>query len=460
VVRNGDFGSRVKLEGDIPAFIPLRNLSDDHVETAEEVVNIGAVVTAIITEVKKDHMCVDLSLKMEDFRKNQTAWARPESLPGLDEHFDRNAAVQVEQEKSKEREARLAALRLSLGGTNDEDAGEGDSKKRSGRVTRRACAHPAFRNAKNDEVDRELRESGDAMVGEALIRPSSKSSDSLAVHWVVKPGTIKVIEVLEEDKDTDASIGNVLKIKDETYGSIDELLGRYIAPMNDFVEELINHRKFLDLPEEDVEQKICKLKKANPKGVFYHVCWNELHPGYASLHFILSTTARNYPIGVTQKGFSWMGKSFSTLDKLLNEFKRNPKGQSSRSSNNSGAAPSRPPPPETKGSRWGARPAAPPMQPAGWPGQGQSLPPPPAAQASGWGAPSAAQAAPQQAWGQHSLPPPPNRFQPPPPSGQPPSFSQPPPPYGQPPPPGPPQHPPPPGGYPYQPPPPPRQQYH
>jgi len=213
VVRNGDFGSRVKMEGDIPAFIPLRNLADDHVEAAEDVVNVGSVVTAIVTDVKKDHITVDLSLRMEDFRKPETTWDRPASLPPLDVHFDRVAAKRVDAEKSQEREARLEALRLSMAATKIGASDDGQSRKRAGRVTRRACAHPAFRNAKHNEVDRELREAGEAMVGEALIRPSSKSSDSLAVHWVVRPGQIKIIEVAEEDKDTDASIGNILKVK-------------------------------------------------------------------------------------------------------------------------------------------------------------------------------------------------------------------------------------------------------
>ena len=212
VLRNGDFGSRVKIEGDIPAFIPLRNLSDDHVEAAEDVVNVGSVVTAIVTEVKKDHVTVDLSLRMEDFRKPETSWERPPSLPPLDERFDRVAANRVQEEKSLEREARLNALQLSLATKIGADE-DGQSRKQSGRVTRRACAHPAFRNAKHNEVDRELREGGEAMVGEALIRPSSKSSDCLAVHWVVRPGYIKIIEVFEEEKDTAASIGNVLKVK-------------------------------------------------------------------------------------------------------------------------------------------------------------------------------------------------------------------------------------------------------
>jgi transcription elongation factor SPT6 len=219
VVKNGDFGSQVKLEGDVPGFIPLRNLADDHVESAEDIVSVGTVVTALITQVKMDHMCVDLTLKKEDFRKKSSEWERPHSLPPLDDHFDRMAALKIDEEKDKERQARLEALRLTFGVTKiggDTQAGEvtsGGVQARSGKVTRRACAHPAFRNASHDVVDKELKQSGEAMVGDALIRPSNKSCDSLAIHWMVRPGCIKVIEVLEQDKDTDASIGNRLLIK-------------------------------------------------------------------------------------------------------------------------------------------------------------------------------------------------------------------------------------------------------
>ena len=220
VTKNGDFGSQVKLEGDVPGFIPLRNLADDHVESAEDIVNVGTVVTALITQVKMEHMCVDLTLKKEDFRKKSSEWERPLSLPPLDYHFDKLAALKIDEEKDKERNSRLEALRLTIGGTKiggeqGETNADGSSApaRRSGKVTRRACAHPAFRNSTHDKVDTELKEAGDAMVGEALIRPSNKSCDSLAIHWVVRPGCIKVIEVLEEDKDTDASIGNRLIIK-------------------------------------------------------------------------------------------------------------------------------------------------------------------------------------------------------------------------------------------------------
>jgi transcription elongation factor SPT6 len=145
------------------------------------------------------------------------------------------------------------------------------------------------------------------------------------VHWVVRPGIIKVIEVLEEDKDNDASIGNTLKIKDEVFGSIDELIARYVDPMNERIEELTSHRKFLNLNESDVDEKLCDMKKQSPSGVFYFLCWNEKYPGYASLRFIFNTP-RNHHIGISPEGFTWFQKTYPKIDLLLNAFKQNPRG--------------------------------------------------------------------------------------------------------------------------------------
>ncbi|KAL7554309.1 hypothetical protein ACHAWF_017747, partial [Thalassiosira exigua] len=420
VIKNGDFGSQIKLEGDVPGFIPLRNLADDHVESAEDIVSVGTVVTALVTQVKMDHMCVDLTLRKEDFKKKSSEWERPASLPPLDEHFDRAAALKIDQEKDREREARLEALRLTIGGTRISgdsagaggDAAAGGSSagpaRRSGKVTRRACAHPAFRNATHDKLDSELREAGgDAMVGEALIRPSNKSCDSLAVHWMVRPGCIKVIEILEEDKDTDASIGNRLIIKKEVYESIDELLGRYIAPMNDRVEEVRHHRKFLDKLEDEVDDKIRAMKQANPKGVFYFICWSECYPGYVSLRFIMSRTPRNHTIGISPDGFVWGGRTYSSMDRVMNDFKKNPAGPGAKPQPRSGGS-------SAGGSAMSSRQGTS-MRTDDAPGGGS-------ARQSRWGARTGGAAPPSRWGGAAPLPPPP--------AGPPPSFAAPP---GQPP---------------------------
>ena len=226
--------------------------------------------------------------------------------------------------------------------------------------------------------------------------------------------------------------------------------------MNDFVEELTNHRKFIDLPEEELDDKLRNDKTTNPSGVFYNVCWMEMHPGYASLRFILSSTVRFHPIGISPNGFVWGSKTFQNLDLLLNDFKKNPRGTlaAKRPPPPINVRPQQsPPPPKVaeaapKPSRWGNKPPAPPVPPA-W-----GAPPPVPPVEPAWGA---ARAGTEQ-WNRPPpphLPPPPTGFRPPPPS-------QPPPPsFGRPPPPGPPpnyqptssqyqyqQQPPPPPGYP------------
>ncbi len=80
------------------------------------------------------------------------------------------------------------------------------------------------------------------MIGESLIRPTSSKADALKLYWLLRKDVVRLIEIQEEDKDNDASIGKTLKIKNETYGSIDELFASYVTPMNDHVEELIRHK--------------------------------------------------------------------------------------------------------------------------------------------------------------------------------------------------------------------------
>ena len=92
------------------------------------------------------------------------------------------------------------------------------------------------------------------MIGESLIRPSSSKADALTLYWILRKDVIRLIEIQEEDKDNDASIGKTLKIKNETYGSIDVLLASYVTPMNDRVEELIRHKKFFDGNEAKVDE--------------------------------------------------------------------------------------------------------------------------------------------------------------------------------------------------------------
>lgn len=221
--------------------------------------------------------------------------------------------------------------------------------------------------------------------------------------------------------------------------------------MNDLVEELINHRKFMDLLEDEVDEKLKALKREQPRSIPYAICWLEMHPGYASLRYISTTTPRSHSIGISPNGFLWRDNCYPNLDMLLNAFKKNPQGVSkakaviSTTAQSAAVASDRPPPKN----RWGSKPAPPPRAPAptaqsGW----GTRPPPPALppapvpiQATGatwdtsmptWGVPAPS----YPTGGPPNLPPPPTYMAPPNLPPQPPTLPPrpPPPPTYQPPP--------------------------
>merc|ERR1711862_568079 len=233
-----------------------------------------------------------------------------------------------------------------------------------------------------------------------------------------------------------------------------------------------------DLSEDELANKLVQLKKAHPAQIFYFLCWNECHPGYASLRFILGSTPRYFPIGLTPDGFQWQQKVYNNLDRLINDFKKNPQGpgrepmRASNSARNSAKTVSSRIPSITgmtdssssamKPSRWGARgsvppkPAAPPKVNNSW-GNAATMqqpkpPPPPLPTDTRWGSTSTSSSQPSR-WNQTTvasasttnthLPPPPNLPPPPfagapPPMGMPPvfppGFQPPPPPNSNPPP--------------------------
>jgi len=252
------------------------------------------------------------------------------------------------------------------------------------------------------------------------------------------------------------------------YESIDELIGRYIEPMNDNVDAAMNHRKFLDRKENDVDEKLKEMKRAAPKGFYYQLCWSDKYPGSFTLRYIRTATPRYHRIEVTPDGYNWRtgsgSKRFDKIDLLLNAFKKNPTGMPPQHHSQKRAESSRGESQSTairastsqNQSRWSAQPPS---------------------TSQGWGAPATASARagvvthPEWRPTPPALPPPPVAppvGHPPPPPGPPPTFAPPPggpppgpPPPGPPPPGPPPPGPPPPGGpppgvgFPFQPPPPP-----
>lgn len=239
--------------------------------------------------------------------------------------------------------------------------------------------------------------------------------------------------------------------KDHTYGSIDELLGRHIAPMNDLVEEAINHRKFMAASEGEVDAALLKLKQSNPASIPYAFCWLEDHPGYLSLRYALSSTSnpKHSIVGISPKGFVWTENTYESLDLLTNDFKKKSSKAKNHQKNEALNKQAEKPKPLGQ-SRWQGKPPLPPQPPppnqtlTHAPPSNHAPPPmhapPPIQVAAGsvtlsdWRPPQGPPQLPPQRPPQG--PPPPNNWgrqpQPPPPLRQPPPPNLPPPPMNQP----------------------------
>jgi len=80
--------------------------------------------------------------------------------------------------------------------------------------------------------------------GEFIIRPSSKGVDRLNITWKFWDNVIMHLEVREGGKTQDQLISNQLFISKEEYGTLDEIVERYLRPCNQLMEVASQHRKF------------------------------------------------------------------------------------------------------------------------------------------------------------------------------------------------------------------------
>ena len=85
----------------------------------------------------------------------------------------------------------------------------------------------------------------------------------------------------------------------------------------------MHSRKFVDMPEDDVDKNLMEMKSASPKGVFYNICWcNGDCPYHVSLRFITGKNPDAHTIVITPTGFVWGPTTYHSLEPLLMDFEK------------------------------------------------------------------------------------------------------------------------------------------
>ncbi|KAG6613482.1 Transcription elongation factor SPT6 [Phytophthora cinnamomi] len=190
------------------------------------------------------------------------------------------------------------------------------------RRKKRQIAHPLFRNINCQTAMQYLREQP---VGEVVIRPSTLGTDHLTLTWKMLDGVYRHFDIQEKDKPSEARIGQTLIIKEEKYENIDELIARFVDPMNSLVEDVVRYKYYMGVPKESVEEDLIKQKKEHPSRIPYALHVYSKFPGCFSITYIARETPRSCHMEVKSGGFRFFGRIESsilpTLSQALQFFK-------------------------------------------------------------------------------------------------------------------------------------------
>lgn len=208
--------------------------------------------------------------------------------------------------------------------------------------TQRVVKHPNFKPFNSIQAEEYL---GSQPSGEVIIRPSSKGNDHLAITWKVADNVYQHIDVLEMQKDTEFSVGKLLRIGGKyTYSDLDELIVDHVKAMARKVEELMRHDKYQSrsrsetgkqllaaqwrqyrrpMTNDQTEKWLTTYIDANPNRSAYAFCIDPKHPGYFWLCFKASRTARviGLPVRAIPQGYELKGYQYPDMRALCNGFK-------------------------------------------------------------------------------------------------------------------------------------------
>lgn len=285
-------GVRTRLENGLSGFILTKNLSDKHVNAPEERVKVGMTLQCRILRVNLDKFSVDLTCRSSDLVDKDGKFSAPR-----DTYYDIAAA---EADKKKE---------------------EAIKQQPQQTYVKRVIVHPSFKNCTFAEAERLLMSMDQ---GEAIFRPSSKGPDHLTVTWKVDTDILQHIDIQEQDKPTQFSIGKTLKIGSEVFEDLDEILARYIQPMAANARDLLTNKCYraADGGNKDILRKIlAEEKHKNPKRIPYFFSACKQCPGKFILAYQPGTRPYFEMVSLQPEGLQYRNKVHRSVNELVKWFK-------------------------------------------------------------------------------------------------------------------------------------------
>ncbi|XP_020528358.1 transcription elongation factor SPT6-like [Amborella trichopoda] len=291
--RVNDLRAICTLESGLTGLINLNELPDDKDMKLDE----GSIITCKIKQINKTlHNRSHVILTCRG-RNDLILSSRKR-----DPYYSEDESILASQEKARKEKEELAKKSFKS----------------------RMIVHPRFRNISADEAMEFL---SDKDIGESIIRPSSRGPSYLTLTLKVYEGVYAHKDIVEGGKDhKDVTsllrLGKTLKIGEQTYEDLDEVMDRYVDPLVTNLKTILSYRKFKRGTKSEVDDLLRMEKSDYPMRIVYSFGVSHEHPGTFILSYIRSTNPHHEYIGLYPEGFKFRKRMFDSLDKMVAHFQK------------------------------------------------------------------------------------------------------------------------------------------
>jgi len=161
-------------------------------------------------------------------------------------------------------------------------------------------------------------------MGDFVFRPSSQGLDHITLTWLFYKNCLIHIDIHEFDKPVGASIGNKLKIGEDEFENLNEIIERYIIPTNKALNEAISHPKFVQCNSmAEMEEQLKAEKAKEPGKIPYKFAVLDIYPQHVVVSYIPKEKLVKEFIKVKPSGYHFHGKRHNTFQNMINWFKDN-----------------------------------------------------------------------------------------------------------------------------------------
>ncbi|KFK40992.1 hypothetical protein AALP_AA2G071400 [Arabis alpina] len=287
------------LDSGLTGMLTKEDFADDGRDIVElsERLNEGDILTCKIKGIQKERYQVFLICKESEMRNNRHQHKQNEDPYYVE---DRNSLLAEKEKARKEKELVRKHFKS------------------------RMIVHPRFQNITTDQATEYL---SDKDFGESIVRPSSRGLNYLTLTLKIYDGVYAHKEILEggkENKDITSlqCIGKTLKIGEDTFEDLDEVMDRYVDPLVSHLKTMLNYRKFRKGTKSEVDELLRIEKGENPTRIVYCFGISHEHPGTFILSYIRSTNPHHEYVGLYPKGFKFRKRMFEDIDRLVAYFQK------------------------------------------------------------------------------------------------------------------------------------------